>query len=304
MTLQVSKPQVRLGVSPLSWTNDVLPELGGDIPLELFLREAAEIGYEGVELGRKFPRKSAELLPKLSEYGLQLVSGWYSGFLAERSLEEEWKAAADHVRLLEECRCNVFVYGECGSMPSDSPWDTRLGLSPKLESIDLESYASKMDEFAKRVRSRGMKLAYHYHLKMLVENAAEIAAFFAATSDEVGVLLDTGHARAAGADYVEVIRRFGNRIVHIHLKDVRNGVLSWARKNDVSFNTAVREGVFTVPGQGDVDFSPVAEFVRSSGYNGWLIVEAEQDPVKAPPRLNAEKAFQYVVDLTRGNHAF
>src|SRR5260221_6582880 len=143
MTLQVSKPQFRLGVSPLSWTNDVLPELGGDVPLEVFLREAAEIGYEGVELGRKFPRKSEELLPKLSEYGLQLVSGWYSGFLTERPLEEEWKAAADHVRLLEECRCNVFIYGECGSMPSDSPWDTRLGLSPKLESIDLESYASK-----------------------------------------------------------------------------------------------------------------------------------------------------------------
>jgi inosose dehydratase len=303
MTLRVSKPQFRLGVSPLSWTNDVLPELGGDIPLEVFLREAAEIGFEGVELGRKFPRKSKELLPKLSEYGLQLVSGWYSGFLAERSLEEEWKAAADHVRLLEECRCNVFIYGECGLMPSDSPWDTRLGLSTKLESIDLESYAAKMDEFAKRVRSTGMKLAYHYHLKMLVENADEIAAFFAVTSDEVGVLLDTGHARAAGADYGEVIQRFGNRIVHIHLKDVRDSVLSWARENDVSFNTAVREGIFTVPGQGDVDFSTVAEFVRSSGYDGWLIVEAEQDPVKAPPKLNAEQAFQYVLDLTRINHA-
>src|SRR5258708_31530875 len=298
MTLQVSKPQFRLGVSPLSWNNDVLTELGGDIPLEVLLREAAEIGYEGVELGRKFPRKSEELLPKLSAYGLQLVSGWYSGFLAERSLEEEWKAAADHVRLLEECRCDVFIYGECGLMPSDSPWDTRLGLSPKLESIDLPSYASKMDEFAKRVRSRGMKLAYHYHLKMLVENADEIAAFFATTSDEVGVLLDTGHARAADANYGEVIQRFGNRIVHIHLKDVRNSVLSWARENDVTFNAAVREGVFTVPGQGDLGFSPAPEFVRSSGYNGWCIVEAEQDPVKAPPKLNPEKAFQHWVVLT------
>jgi inosose dehydratase len=297
MTPQISKPQFRLGVSPLSWTNDVLPELGGDIPLELFLREAAEIGYEGVELGRKFPRKSEELLPKLSQCALQLVSGWYSGFLAERSVEEEWKAAADHVRLLEECGCNVLIYGECGLMPSDSPWDMRLSLSPKLESIDLPNYASKMDEFAKRVLSRGMKLAYHYHLKMLVESADEISAFFGATSEAVGVLLDTGHACAAGADYGKVIQRFGNRIVHIHLKDVRNRVLSWARENDVSFNTAVREGVFTVPGQGYVNFSPVAEFVRSSGYNGWLIVEAEQDPVKAPPKPNAEKAFRYVVDL-------
>src|SRR5258707_6018082 len=249
MSLQVSKPQFRLGVSPLSWTNDVLPELGGDIPLEVFLREAAEIGYEGVELGRKFPRKSEELLPKLSAYGLQLVSGWYSGFLAERSLEEEWKAAADHVRLLEECRCDVFIYGECGLMPSDSPWDKRLGLFPKLESIDLPSYASKIDEFAKRVRSRGMKLAYHYHFKMLVENADEIAAFFAVTSDEVGVLLDTGHGRAAGAHYGEVIQRFGNRILLIHLKDVRVTVFRWGRGHDVSFHTAGRERVFTVPSQ-------------------------------------------------------
>lgn len=297
MTPQVSQSQFRLGVSPLSWTNDVLPELGGDIPLEVFLREAAEIGYEGVELGRKFPRKSAELLSKLSQYGLRLVSGWYSGFLTERSVEEEWKAATDHVRLLEECGCNVFIYGECGLMPADSPWDKRLSLSPQLGSIDLPNYASKMDQFAKRVLSRGMKLAYHYHLKMLVESADEISAFFGATGDDVGVLLDTGHAYAAGVDYGEVIRRFGKRIVHIHLKDVRNSVLSGARKTDVSFNTGVRQGMFTVPGQGDVDFSPMAEFVRSSGYNGWLVVEAEQDPVKAPPKLTAERAFQYVVGL-------
>src|SRR5258708_30880481 len=121
VTIQVSKPQFRLGVSPVSWKNDVLPELGGDVPLEVFLREAVEIGYEGVELGRKFPRKSEELLPKLSEYGLQLVSGWYSGFLTERSLEEEWKAAAEHGGLLAECRCDVFIYAARARIPSAFP---------------------------------------------------------------------------------------------------------------------------------------------------------------------------------------
>ena len=121
---------VRLGVSPLSWTNDVLEDLGRDIPLETCLREASEIGYEGVELGRKFPRNSKELLPKLSEYGLQLAAGWYSGFLAERSLEAEWAAAADHIQLLEECGSQVLVYGEGGKMPGDSPLDLPLSQTP------------------------------------------------------------------------------------------------------------------------------------------------------------------------------
>src|SRR6202049_3295010 len=117
-----SGSQVHLGVSPLSWTNDVLAELGGDIPLEVCLKDAADNGYDGVELGRKFPRNARELLPKLSSFGLQLATGWHSGFLSERSVEAEWKAAADHVRLLEDCGCQVLVYGECGMMEGDSPW--------------------------------------------------------------------------------------------------------------------------------------------------------------------------------------
>jgi inosose dehydratase len=289
--------KIHLGVSPLSWTNDVLAELGGDIPLEVCLKDAAENGYEGVELGRKFPRNAQELLPKLSSYGLQLATGWHSGFLTERSVDAEWKAAEDHVRLLEECGCKVLVYGECGSMEGDSPWDEPLSRKTKLKSIDLPVYAEKLAEFSIGLNKRGLKLAYHHHLKMLVETAEEIAAFCEATRPEVGLLLDTGHAHAAGADYGEILRRFGDRVVHIHLKDVRRDVLDWARKNDVSFNSAVREGIFTVPGDGNVDFWGIGEFIRSSGYSGWVVVEAEQDPAKAPPRRFTERAYQYVQNL-------
>lgn len=296
-TSQDSGARVHLGVSPLSWTNDVLPELGGDIPLEVCLQDAADIGYDGVELGRKFPKKSSELLPKLSSYGLRLVTGWHSGFLTERSVEAEWKAAEDHVRLLEECGCEVLVYGECGMMVSDSPWDEPLSRKTDLKSIELEAYAEKLGEFSVGLKKRGIKLAYHYHLKMVVEKAEEIAAFCEATRPEVGLLLDTGHAYAAGADYGEILRHFGDRVVHIHLKDVRREVLDWARKKDISFNSAVREGLFTVPGDGNVDFSDIAKFVRSSGYSGWTVVEAEQDPLKAAPRLYAGKAYQYVRNL-------
>ena len=289
--------RIQLGVSPLSWTNDVLAELGGDIPLETCLKDAAEIGYEGVELGRRFPKEGEKLSPLLSGYGLRLVGGWHSGFLTERSVEEEWNAAADHVRLLKECGSRILVYGECGLLTGSSPWDEALSKRPHLKTIELPTYAKKLGEFAIRLKETGITLAYHYHLKMLVETGEEIDAFCQSTRDEVGLLLDTGHAYAAGADYAEIIRKWGPRIVHIHLKDVRREILEQARKNDWSFNSAVRQGIFTVPGDGDVDFSAIGEFLRTSGYHGWAVVEAEQDPAKAPPRSYTEKAYYYVRKL-------
>jgi inosose dehydratase len=288
---------VHLGVSPLSWTNDVLAELGGDIPLETCLKDAAELGYEGVELGRKFPRDGHKLSSILSNYGLRLIGGWHSGFLTDRSVEEEWEAAAAHVQLLKDCGSQVLVYGECGLMAGDSPWDEPLSKGPLLEPGEFSVYARKLGEFAVRLKETGILLAYHYHLKMLVERFKEIDVLCDSTPEEVGLLLDTGHAYAAGADYAEIIRKFGTRIVHIHLKDVRSKVLERARLNDWSFNSAVREGMFTVPGDGDIDFSAVGEFIRTSGYRGWMVVEAEQDPAKAPPRLYTEKAYHHVREL-------
>ena len=290
-------PGTHLGVSPLSWTNDVLAELGGDIPLESCLKDASETGYEGVELGRKFPRDSQKLSSTLSSYGLRLVGGWHSGFLTERSVEDEWKAAADHVRLLQGCGSQVLIYGECGLMTGSSPWDEPLSKRPVLKGSEFSAYAAKLGEFAVRLKETGIKLAYHHHLKMLVEKAAVIDALCESTREEVGLLLDNGHAYAAEADYAEIIRKFGARVVHIHLKDVRHDTLERARKNDWTFNSAVREGMFTVPGDGDIDFSAVGEFVRTSGYRGWVVVEAEQDPAKASPRLYAEKAYHYVRGL-------
>jgi inosose dehydratase len=293
-------PGIHLGVSPLSWTNDVLTELGGDTPLETCLKDAAEIGYEGVELGRKFPREGQKLSSILSDYGLRLVGGWHSGFLTERSVEEEWKAAADHVRLLKDCGSEILVYGECGLMTGASAWDEPLSKRPDLKQIELSTYAGKLGEFASRLKDVGVTLAYHHHLKMLVERAEEIDALCESTREEVGLLLDTGHAYAAGADYAEILRKFGSRVVHIHLKDVRRDVLERARQSDWSFNSAVREGMFTVPGDGNIDFSAIGEFIRTSGYRGWLVVEAEQDPAKAAPRLYTEKAYQFIRKLIVG----
>src|SRR5260370_25930584 len=287
----------RLGVRPLSGTHDGVVEVGGDIPLETCLKDAAEIGYEGAELGRKFPRDGKQLSSILSSYGRRLVGGWHSGFLTERSVEEEWEAAVDHVRLLKDCGSQVLVYGECGLMTGASPWDEPLSKRPSLKTSEFSAYASKLGEFAIRLKETGITLAYHHHLKMLVERAEEIDAFCESTRDEVGLLLHTGHAYAAVADYAEIIPKDGTRVVHIHLKDVRRDVLERARKNDWSFNSAVREGMFTVPGDGDIDFSAIGEIIRTSGYRGWVVVEAEQDPAKAAPRLYTGRANQFVRKL-------
>ncbi len=290
--------RVRLGVSPLSWTNDVLEDLGGETPLEQCLAEAAQAGYEGIELGRKFPRDPAVLGPLLRDHGLELASGWHSGLLAERSVVEELKAVRPHAELLVKLGASVMVYGEVGGMPGEAPLDEPLSRSPALSGINGSAYAGRVTAFAQALQTDyGLGLAYHYHLMMLVETWPEIEAFFLQTGDSVGMLLDTGHAAAAGADLGRIISRFGPRINHIHLKDLRADVMERVRQTDESFNNAVRMGMFTVPGDGDLDFSPVADFVKSTAYSGWLIVEAEQDPTKAPPLEVVTRANGFVKSL-------
>jgi inosose dehydratase len=276
---------VRLGISPLSWTNDVLEELGGDIPLETCLKEAAGFSFEGIELGRKFPREAEALKRALASHKLDLVSGWWSGLLVERSAKGELDAVADHAGLLKAMGCEVMVYGEVGGMPGPAPLDEPMSRSPSLSGADLEAYAGRVTEFAERLRDRfGLTLAYHHHLMMVIETAEEVASFFSQSGDAVGVLLDTGHAAAAGFDYRSILRDHPDRIRHIHLKDVRRPVLETVRAEDLSFNEGVRRGLFGTPGQGGLDFRPIADFIATSGYRGWVVLEAEQDPKQAPPK--------------------
>jgi len=287
--------RIRLGVSPLSWTNDVLEDLGGDIALETCLHQAALAGYQGIELGRKFPLTVAALTPLLQAAGLQLVSGWYSGFLAQRATEEELAVVAPRAHLLQALGAKVMVYGECGRMPGEAPLDQPMSLSPSLSLLDLSDYASKMNEFAAALqRHYGLQLAYHHHLMMLVERHDELQNFLAKTDDCVGLVLDTGHACAGGVDITALLKKYGHRIVHIHLKDVRPGVLQRVHDEDLSFNEAVRAGLFTIPGEGCIDYAPLIEFVGNSDYQGWLIIEAEQDPQQAEPFATVCRAFRWL----------
>ncbi|CUX13860.1 myo-inosose-2 dehydratase [Agrobacterium genomosp. 13] len=292
-TLPQSK--ARLAVSPLSWANDVLEDLGADISLETCVSEAASNGYAGIELGRKFPRDVSILRPLLENHGLALASGWHSGQLAERTVEDEMASVVEHAELLKAMGCGVLVYGEVAMMTPGAPLDAPMSHRLVMQATDRTGYAARLTDFGKRLFDRyGLKLAYHHHLMMIAETFDEISDIIGGAGPEAGLLLDTGHAAAAGFDYEKLIEHLGDRIVHIHLKDMRKAVREDVRTNDLSFNKGVRNGMFTVPGDGVVDFDPVVRFVKSTGYDGWLVVEAEQDPVVAPPKEYTARAFEFI----------
>jgi inosose dehydratase len=273
---------IRIGINPLTWTNDDMPELGGETPLETCLAEAREAGFEGIELGNKFPRTAAELGPILARHGLSLVSGWYSADLMERTVAEEIVAVEDHLTLLAEMGCPVMVFAEAmGSTHGDrgAPISTR----PMLSDDDWGPYGDRLTRVGEHLSARGVAMAFHHHMGTVIETEADIDRLMACTGEAVGLLLDTGHMTFAGGDAVAVAARHGPRINHVHCKDVRGSVLEKARGGDMSFLDAVLEGVFTVPGDGAVDFTSVLAALRPFSYSGWLVVEAEQDPAKAHP---------------------
>src|SRR6516165_9696290 len=273
---------VRLGISPIGWSNDDLPELGGDTPLDSCLAEARAAGYEGIELGHKFPRDPAVLRHILERFGLALISGWYSGRLLERSVRAEIAAIEPHSSLLVAMGCTVLVYAETsGSIAGDRRHP--LSGRPRLGVGDWHDFGARLTELADHMSACGIALVYHHHMGTVIESEAEIGRLMAVTGDKVGLLLDTGHASYAGVDPTALIRSHGDRIKHVHCKDVRREVLARGRADDTSFLDAVLDGVFTVPGDGCIDFTSVLAELAAVDYNGWLVVEAEQDPKKAPP---------------------
>ncbi len=273
---------IRLGVAPIAWSNNDLPELGGATPLETCLRESRAAGYSGTETGVKFPLDPARLGPILREHGLALVSGWFSGRLLELSIEEEKRRVEDQLACFAALNAAAFIYAETtGSVQGDR--SLPLGRRPRLSAAEFADYGSKLTELAEHLMTRGVPLSYHHHMGTVVETAEEVDLLMANTGEAVGLLLDTGHLAFAGADVDAVTRRHGARINHVHTKDIRPDVLARVRAEDMSFLDAVLAGVFTVPGDGGIDFVSFAKALAEIGYAGWVVVEAEQDPHKANP---------------------
>ena len=273
---------VRIGINPLTWTNDDLPSLGAETPLETCLSEGKQAGFSGFELGNKFPRQSDVLGPILDNHGLRLVSGWFSGELLSRSVEEEIVAIEDHLTLLQNLGATVMVYCEVtGCIHGDQ--NTPVSQRPRMPADQWQSFGEKLTKVAEYTLSRGVQIAYHHHMGTVIETEQEIDLLMQHTGDAVGLLLDTGHLTYAGGDPLAVQQRHAARINHVHCKDIRAAVLSDARNRDMSFLNSVLDGVFTVPGDGCIDYATLFRGLKASNYSGWLVVEAEQDPAVAHP---------------------
>jgi myo-inosose-2 dehydratase len=282
---------IRIGANPIGWSNDDMRELGGETPLEVCLAEAKQVGFEGMELGHKFPREPEALKSALAPFGMACVSGWYSAELLTRSAEEEIRALRPHLDLLKAMGSNVLVFAETSNAIHGDRLKP-LSQRPVMRDADWAEWGRRVTQVAEATLQEGVRLVYHHHMGTIVQSGADIDAYMRSTGEAAGLLLDTGHATWGGADPADLARRYRARIGHVHTKDVRRDVMERSGAEDWSFLDSVIAGVYTVPGDGMVDFAAV--FRELKGYDGWVVIEAEQDPAKAHPLTYATMGYKHL----------
>jgi inosose dehydratase len=290
--------KVRIGINPITWTNDDMPELGGDTPLETCLAETKQAGYAGTELGGKFPRDPKVLKPIMAGYGLDVISGWYDGRCAEKEVAAEMEAIGPHLALLKAMGSRHVVYADTSLGRHGAIWGP-ISERPSLKAQDWPAYGRKLTELAERFADFGVRMAFHHHMGTIVETDEEVGLLMRHTGEAVGLLYDTGHSIFSGGDPLALIKKHVKRVVHVHCKDARKTVLEKARREDMSFMGAVMEGIFTVPGDGFIDYRSILKVLAENDYSGWVVVEAEQDPAKAHPLTYARMGCRYLSGAVR-----
>ena len=274
--------KAKLGIAPIAWWNDDLAELSGDISLEGCLAEAREAGFTGMETGRRFPMDAAILEPILGRHGMSVCGGWFSGLLLDADIEAEKDRIAEQMALFKAVHAPCIVYGEtAGTIQGDR--NAPLATKRKLSEDEIKVYGRKMTAFGEWCAEQGMPIAYHHHMAAPIETEEELDLLMKHSGEGLPLLFDAGHMAFAGGDVLRVIDNHQKRISHVHTKDVRNSVISSLDRSKESFLDAVVKGAFTVPGDGSLDFEEIVKRLASHGYEGWFVVEAEQDPVKNPP---------------------
>ena len=284
---------VKLGIAPIAWSNDDMPELGGDTSLETCLSEARQAGFTGIESGGKFPKTSKELIPILNKFDMKLCSGWYGANLLKNSVKEEMANIRGQLNLFKDCKAPCIVFAEV----TDSIQSKKvvpLSKRPQLKKEDWISYCKKINEVGKRLEDEQMPLAYHHHMGTVIQSHEDTVRLMQETNDSVKLTIDTGHMLFAGGNSLKIIKDFKEKIAHVHCKDMRENILKKSLTNDYSFRQAFLEGAFTVPGDGCIDYKPILKELKSNNYKGWLVVEAEQDPKKANPLEYAKKGYKYL----------
>lgn len=287
--------RVRLAIAPIAWTNDDLPDLGRENTFEQCISEMALAGFQGSEVGNKYPKDPVVLKRALDLRGLQICNAWFSSFLTTQPYEEVERAFIAHRDFLHAVGARVIGAAEQGHSIQGKQDVPVFADKPRFTDDEWKRLAEGLNRLGQRAREKGMTLTYHHHMGTGVQTTEEIDRLLAATDPSLLFLLyDTGHLVFSGENPVAVLQKHIRRVRHVHLKDVRMDVLERVKRDRLSFLSAVKQGVFTVPGDGGVSFEPVFKLLRGSGYSGWYVVEAEQDPALANPFEYAVKARAYI----------
>ena len=293
----INKENVKLGIAPIAWTNDDMPDLGAENTFEQCISEMALAGYTGTEVGNKYPNDAAILKKHLDLRGLSVCNAWFSTYFTSKPENETIKDFIRHRDFLQALGAKVIGASEQGNSIQGQINTPVLLNKPVFTKEQWGKVAGGLEKLAGLAGEKGIRLCYHHHMGTGIENMAEIDELMDRTKN-VFLLYDTGHAVFAGIDHVKLLEKYISRTIHIHLKDIRKDVLERVRTEKMSFLNAVREGVFTVPGDGMIDFSSVFKILGDSSYKGWLVVEAEQDPAKANPFEYALRARRFIRENT------
>ena len=285
---------VKIGISPIAWQNDDLPQLTAGFTMEQALKEAREIGYIGIERGRRMPDDTDGLRQYLEAHDIVLCGGWCSGNLLVNDVRSERAAVRLQVEQFVALGSPCLVYAECSNTVQGAR-SVPVNDRPKLSRDEVFAYGRKLSDLARWTADQGMPLAYHHHMGSFIEDPEDIDWLMEFTSPEVNLCFDTGHLLFGGGDVLSTLRRWSNRVLHVHFKDVRPEVVRDVRDNGRSFLDAVIAGAFTVPGDGCIDFQPVADHLKETDYDGWIVVEAEQDPGKSPPYEYSKAGYEETV---------
>lgn len=294
----LNKDKVKLAIAPIAWTNDDLPDLGAENTFEQCVSEMALSGFKGSEIGNKYPKDVDTLKHKLEVRGLQICNAWFSSLLLSEGYEATIEAFIKHRDFLHALGAKVIGASEQGNSIQGTSLSI-FGAKPVYTDEQWALIAKGFNEMGRLAKEKGMYFTVHHHMGTGVQTAEEIDKLMEITDpDLVYLLFDTGHLAFSGEDAVAVLEKYVDRVKHVHLKSIRQSVIDEGKAKDYSFLDCVRAGAFTVPGDGDFDFTPVFDILAKADYEGWVVVEAEQDPAKANPYEYACKARAYIAEKT------
>jgi inosose dehydratase len=291
--------KVKLGIAPIAWTNDDMPELGGENTFEQCVSEMALAGFTGSEVGNKYPKDPAVLKKALDLRNIQICNAWFSAFLTTKPLEETVEAFIKHRDFLHAMGAKMIGVAEQGHSIQGMMDVPVFDKKPVFTDEEWEKLARGLEELGRLAAEKGMLVSYHHHMGTGVQTTEEIDRLMEMTDPTlVHLLFDTGHLAFSGEDAEAILRKYVKRVKHVHLKDVRKDILARVKPEKMSFLKAVKEGVFTVPGDGMINFEPLFKILAENNYEGWFVVEAEQDPAKANPLEYAMRARKYIREKT------